>query len=210
MCGEALFGHLVHALAAYLHLYPLAGVAHQSGVQSLVAIGFRMREPVAEALWMWLVDAAGDGIYLEALGYLILHPFVLEDDAHGQNVVYLLKGDVLVLHLRPDAVGRLDACLYLIFESRSVETLSDGGGELCKDGVQMVLHVGQLLLDITIFLGMLIAETQVLKLFLYLVQAKSVGQRCIDIQSLSCYLVLLVGQLTAQRAHVVQAVGYLD
>ena len=31
----------------------------------------------------------------------------------------------------------------------------------------MVLHVGQLLLDITIFLGMLIAETQVLKLFLY-------------------------------------------
>ena len=74
----------------------------------------------------------------------------------------------------------------------------------------MVLHVGQLLLDITIFLGMLIAETQVLKLFLYFVQPKSVGQRCIDVQSLSCYLVLLVGQLTAQRAHVVQAVGYLD
>ena len=48
VCGKALFGYIIHPLAAYLHFYPLAFVAHQSYVKCLIAVGFRMAYPVAQ------------------------------------------------------------------------------------------------------------------------------------------------------------------
>ena len=57
---------------------------------------------------------------------------------------------------------------------------------------------------------MLVAEAQVLQFFFYLVQSQSVGQRGVDVQCFSGNLVLLVGQLTSQCAHVMQTVRNLD
>ena len=53
-------------------------------------------------------------------------------------------------------------------------------------------------------------ETEVFQFGFYLVQAESVGQGGIDIKGFARYLVLLVGRLTFQSAHVVQAVAYLN
>ena len=208
--SKSLLRHLIHAFRAYLYLYPLSCVAHERSMQSLISIGLGMGEPVAEALRVRFIDAACHRIYLEAFGYLVLHPLSREDDAYCQDIIDFLKGDMLVLHLGPDAVGRLDACLYLIMESCLVQAFAYGSGKLVKDGGQVSLHVGQFLLDASVFLGMLITEAEVLQFLLYLIQSEAVGQRCIDIECLSCYLVLLVGQLTAQCAHVMQAVGNLD
>ena len=61
-----------------------------------------------------------------------------------------------------------------------------------------------------VFLRVLVAEAEVLELLLHLVQAEPVCQRSIDVERLARYLVLLAGQLAAQGAHVVQAVGNLD
>ena len=54
---------------------------------------------------------------------------------------------------------------------------------------------------------MLVSEAQILKLCLYLVQTKTVGQRSVYVQRLSCNLVLLVWSLRLQGTHVVQAVA---
>ena len=57
---------------------------------------------------------------------------------------------------------------------------------------------------------MLELEAQVFQFRLYLIEAQAVGQWCVDIEGLSCYLVLLVGWLRVQGPHVVQTVAYLD
>ena len=54
---------------------------------------------------------------------------------------------------------------------------------------------------------MLIAETQVLELGFNLIQPQAIGQRCIDVERLACNLILFVGRLRSQCAHVVQAIA---
>ena len=57
---------------------------------------------------------------------------------------------------------------------------------------------------------MFVLETEVLEFCLYLVQSQSVCQRSVDIQCFASNLILLVGRLRLQCAHVVQTVAYLD
>ena len=53
-------------------------------------------------------------------------------------------------------------------------------------------------------------EGEVLQFRLYLIETQTVGQRGIDVKRLAGNLVLLVGRLRLQRAHVVKAVANLD
>ena len=57
---------------------------------------------------------------------------------------------------------------------------------------------------------MLVAETQIFKFRLDLVQSQSVGDGRIDIERFSRDLVLLVGRLRCKRAHVVESVTDLN
>ena len=66
------------------------------------------------------------------------------------------------------------------------------------------------MLNIGILLWMVVAEAEVFELGLDFVQAQSVGERSINIQGFARNLVLFVGRLRFQRAHVVQTVANLD
>ena len=57
---------------------------------------------------------------------------------------------------------------------------------------------------------MLEAETEVLEFRLDLVESQTVGQRCIDVEGLTGYLILLVGGLRLQCTHIMQTVANLD
>ena len=210
VCRKSLLGHLVHAPAAYLHLNPAPRLAHERGVERLVAVGLGMAQPVAETFGMGLVDVAGNGIDVKAIRDFVFFRLGVEDDAYGQDVIDFLKGHVLVLHLAPDAVGRLDAGLYLILDMLLVESLADGGRKFVEGRIQVLPHAGEPLGDGRIFLGMFIAEAQVLQLLLHLVEPQSVGKGRIDVERFAGYLVLLAGELAPQGAHVVQAVRNLD
>ena len=48
--GKSLLGYFVHAVGAYLHLYPAARVRHERDVQGLIAVALRVVEPVAQAV----------------------------------------------------------------------------------------------------------------------------------------------------------------
>ncbi len=61
-----------------------------------------------------------------------------------------------------------------------------------------------------VLLGVFVLEGKVFKLGLYLAQSQTVGQRGVDIECLSGYLVLLCLGLHVEVAHVVQSVAYLD
>ena len=99
-----------------------------------------------------------------------------EDDAHGQDVVDLVEGDVLLLHLVPDRERRLDARLDFVFEPHLVEGRADGRREVAEEFVALCLRLLQLLRDVLIDLRVLIAKTEVLQFGLHLVESQAVGR----------------------------------
>ena len=169
-----------------------------------------MVHPVAQSVGVRLVYLAYCHVYLEALVDFLRTHLRRIYNAHRQDVVYLLEGDVLVLHLVPDGVGAFHACLQFVLYAHAVESLAYGSGELCEERIALCLCVGEFVLDIVVLVGMLIFERKVFKFGLYLVQSESVGKRSIDVHGLAGYLVLLVGRLRSECAHVVQTVAYLN
>ena len=159
--GKALLCDVVHPVRSYLYLYPLSLLRHQRGVESLVAIGLGMVDPVAQPVGMALVDLVEGYVNLEALVDFILPVFGNEDDTHSEDIVDLLKRYVLVLHLAPDGVGALDARLDVVLKSHLVERLADG----CREIVEYLLSVrlchGELLHDALVLLGIFKLEAEV-------------------------------------------------
>ena len=70
---------------------------------------------------MRLVDLRDGYVNLETLVDFVLAVVGCEDDAHGEDVIDLLKADVLVLHLVPDGVGAFYTFLNLIFDTHLLE-----------------------------------------------------------------------------------------
>ena len=70
---------------------------------------------------MALVDFAQGDIDIEALVNLVCPHLWSEDYAHGKNVVYLVEGDMLVLHLVPDGIGTLYPGLNLVLYTHGVK-----------------------------------------------------------------------------------------
>ena len=110
-------------------------------MQRLIAVGFGVVNPVAQAVGMRLVYLAYGHIYLETFVDLVVAVFRDVYYADGQDVVNLLEGDVLVLHLVPDAVGALHACFQLILYAHLVEGFAYGLGEVGKQRVALLLRL---------------------------------------------------------------------
>ena len=179
-------------------------------MQSLVAVRFGMVHPVAQTVGMALVNLADCHVNLEAVVDLLFRRLRPVDDPYGKNIIDLLEGDVLVLHLVPDGIRALHARLDFIPESHLVKFGTDRSRELCEKRVTLRLRGSQFLLDGGVCVRMLIAETEVFQFGLDLVQSQPVGKRRIDIERLTRYLVLLVGRLGSKCTHIVQPVAYLD
>ena len=79
---------------------------------------------------MGLVDLRDGNVDLEALVDFFFSHIRGEDDAHGEDIVDLFEGDVLVLHLAPDGVGRLNAFLDLILDAHLLQGGLNGFGKL--------------------------------------------------------------------------------
>ena len=169
-----------------------------------------MVEPVAQTVGMTLVYLADGHIDIEAFVDLVGSFLGCEDDAYGKDVVYFVEAYVLVLHLVPNGIRALYTCLDLILYAHLVEFLPDGLCELREEGVALCLSVGKFVLDVGILLWVIVAEAEVFELGLYFVKAQTVGQWSVDVKCLAGYLVLLVGRLRGECAHVVQTVADLD
>ena len=208
--GKSPFGNVVHAVGADLHLNPLALVGHEGVVEGLVAVGFGSGEPVAEARGMRFVDLRECGVDAVALIDFLLAVARSEDDADGQDVVDLLKGDVLALHLLPDAVRALDAGFEFVVHAHPVERLADGRCEVVDGIVALHLRAFEVVEHELIVVGMLVFEGKVFQFGLDAVEPETVGKGREDVEGFAHNLVLLGGQHGRKCAHVVKAVGNLD
>ena len=65
--GKALLGNVIHAFTADLHFNPLPVVTHKGDVQCLIAVGFGMAHPVAQAVGVGLVYLGYGDVNVEAV-----------------------------------------------------------------------------------------------------------------------------------------------
>ena len=117
---------------------------------------------------------------------------------------------MLVLHLAPYRIRCLDACLDGVVDAHAVQLLADGACEILEEALAVFPRLGQLFDDLLVFFRMFIPEAQVFEFFLDFVKPEPVGQRGVNIERFARNLILFVGRLRTEGAHVVQAVGNLD
>ena len=208
--GKTLFCDVIHVGRAYLHLYPLALLTHQRHMESLITVGLRVRQPVAQTLRMRFVHAADGNIYAEAVIEFIFAGLGLIDDADGKNVVYLIKGNILFLHLVPDGERTLYAGLDFVFDAHLVELLADGSRKLLEECLALCIGMFEVFLYFGIFLRILIMKGKVFKFGLYGVKSQPVGKGSIEIQCLAGNLMAFFFFLAVQMTHIVKAVAYLQ
>ena len=162
-------------------------------MESLITVGFRHCDPVADTFGMRPIEIGKRGIY--AVTHLLL-PYScrrIEDDTHGIEVVDLLKRNTLSLHLTPYGVHRLDACLSLVGEPHGGKTLTNRCREIVIDHLALLFASFYKRCYTSILGRMLELEAQVLQFGLYAEQPQAMGKRGIYIEGLACDLVLLVG-----------------
>ena len=213
MCGKTILRLVVHLARANLHLNPAPALAHQRGVQGLIAVGFGIGEPVAETVGVGLIGARTDAVDAEAVVLFLFrvarHQRV-EDNPHRQQVVDLIEGHVLVLHLHPHAVGAFDARLDVIVVALLVQLLANRDDELLVGGFQLGAYGLNLFADLLVDLGLFVLEAEVFQFLLDFVEAEAVGQRRVDIQRLARYLVLFMLGLRTECSHIMKAVADLN
>ena len=160
-------------------------------MQSLVAIGFGVRKPIAETGGVRFINFGQCGVNAEAFVLFVLSISGHKHNAYGQNVENLFKGNVLLLHFAPYGVGTLDACLYGVFHAHLVKLFAYGGCELGYDVIALNMALIEFLQYGGIVLGMLVFKTEVLEFCFNFVESQAVGYRGKDVEGFACNFVLL-------------------
>ena len=95
-------------------------LAHQGYVQSLVAVGFGVVEPVAQTVGMAFIDAADGHIDVETFVDFFATHFGFEDNSDGENIIDFFERYVLVLHLIPYRIRTFYARFNRVFQPHLV------------------------------------------------------------------------------------------
>ena len=176
----------------------------------MVTIPLRGGEPVAQAIGAVAVDLRDGRVDVPAAVLLWVPILTIKDDTHGKEVIDLLKGNPLNLHLTPDREASLDTRLHLVAEAHRVKACLQWCSEAMEEILTTSFTLLHLALDLCVGIGMLVAEAEVLQLGLNGEEPEAVSQRRVEEGGFTCDLKLLVGLHRAECAHVVQAVGDLD
>ena len=178
-------------------------------MQAFVAVGFGRAHPVAQAVGVGLVEVRHNAIHLPAGRFFLLRRHV-QNHANGKQIIHLIEGDVLLLHLLQDGIDAFGPALYFILKALRLQLLVNGLHKLLDKAVARALALPHLGLKVVVGLGVGEFEVQILQLTLYSIEAQAVGQRRVQVQRFRGNFELLVARHRVQRPHVVQAVGYFD
>ena len=179
-------------------------------MECLIAVGFRIGKPVAEAGGVRLIDFRQCGVDSEAFVFFLVAVCGDVDDSDGKDVKHLLEGDVLVLHLHPDGVGTLDSRLDGVVHAHGIQPFADGRRESFNGLVAHVLGVLELLKDVCVGFGVFIAEAEVFEFRFDFVESESVCDGREDVERFSRDFVLFGRQHAGEGSHVVESVGDFD
>ena len=101
---ETLFGNVIHPFTTNLDFNPLSVVTHQSDVQCLITISFRMANPIAQTVRVGFVYLGDRNVDIETVIELFFLIAWFEDDSNSQQVKYFFERNMFGLHLVPDGI----------------------------------------------------------------------------------------------------------
>ena len=203
--GHTVLVDSVHVVGADLHLEGDALLTDDGGVEGLVHVGLGGGDIVLKAAQDGLIDVVDNPQHVVAVRHRV------HQCPEGEEVVKLLHGLLLEVHLPVDAVGVLHPAV-------------DGGvGDILlrQTGADLLLNPahklvvldavgGQLLRDLAVGHRVQVLQGQILQLPLDLRQAQTVGDGGVDLHGFKGLLLLLGRGLVLHGAHVVEPVGDLD
>ena len=207
MGGDAILGVLVHLDRANLHFERLALGPDDRGVQRAIAVGFRLRDVIVE-----LAGERRPHVMDDAERRVTIAD-VVDQDAHGADVVERVDADFLAPHLFPDAIDVLGP-------SRDVGPnagLRELASQKTDDAFDIALAVGpalvQHLRDRLVGSRLEGSQAQVLELPFELPDTEPVGERREQIQNFARRALARIGNGRSRRnqvPHRLRPLGELD
>ena len=199
MRGNAELGDLVHRLRANLYLKRIA-VRHDGGVQGLIAIRLWHGNVVLEPAGDRLPHRVNDPEHAVA----ILNRG--DEHAHSGEIIDLTHTLVVALHLAVNAVKMLRTSLDLRLNPRGFEFLTNLPNRLPYKLLPLLPLVLDLLDQRIVRLWFEVAQTEILELHLDTGDAKTIRERCVDLDGLLCNTPAFVLTHTFQRPHIVETI----
>ena len=197
-------GDPVHLVGPDLKLHVLALGADHGRVQRLVMVGLRHADVVLEATRdrpPQRMDKAHNGIAVH-LG--------VGDHPDGGQVVDLVEGDGLMLHLLVDGVEVFGPAGQLADQPVLGQLGLDDGDDLLDVLLALLDALGHPLGQPCVDVGLQCLEAEVLELGPHPADPEPVGQGGVDIERFLGHRLLVGLAQVLQGAHVVQAVRELD
>ena len=112
VCGDTMFGELVHLVRADLHFNGLAARTVHGCMQGLVAVFLGIGDVIIEFMFDMAPLAMHQAKHLVAVCNRI------DKDADGAHIEQFMKVPLLRCHLFPDAVDMFRAAVYFRFYAR--------------------------------------------------------------------------------------------
>ena len=205
MGGHAVLGDGVHVVGADLDLEGDARLTDDGGVQALVHVGLGGGDIVLEPAQDGLVEVVDDPQHVVAVRHRVhQHP-------EGEEVVDLVHGLVLGVHLPVDAVGVLHPAVDRgVANAHLHQPLGDLGLDGAHELVVLPALGGQLVHDLVVGHRVQVLQRQVLQLPLHLLHPQPVGDGGVDLHGLEGLFLLLGRGLVLHGPHVVEPVRDLD
>ena len=209
MGSQSFFCDLIHATCADLDFHPSSLRTHHRRVQGLIAIGFGIAQPIAQALRSGRVLIRDHRIHFPALCFFQLGGYV-ENDSDGEQIIHFLELHPLLLHLVPDGVNAFGSTVHLGNDLGSFQFFPNGSDEFIDVAGPFFFCLCQFACDLLVRLGLHVLHRQIFHFRLDVVQSHAMRQGRIDVNGFGRDLELLFGLHAIERTHVVQAIGQLD
>ena len=204
MGGNPVFRRLVHFKSPYLDLKGLSVGSDKRGVKGTVHILLRHGDIILKPSRNRLIHLVN-----HAKGRItVLHR--VHNDADGKQIIDLVDGLVLVLHLLIDAEKVLDPPVDLSFDPCIFDMLAHLVHNALDIFFPDALSHRNLIHQIVISLGLQIFQGQIVQLHLDLGDSQPLGNGRIDLHGFPGNPLLPLLILIFQRAHIVEPVRQLD
>ena len=164
MSSKSLFCNIVHSPATDLYFNPLSPITHQSHMQSLISISFRMIHPITQSVRMRFIYFGNCHIYVKAFIQFFLYSFRFKNDSYSQNIINLFKRNMLGLHFIPYGIWGFYTCLDFIFKPHLIQFSTNRRSKLLKNFITGSLGGSQFILYLLVLLRMFISETKIFQL----------------------------------------------
>src|SRR5690625_3219780 len=197
--GKSLLCNIIHFSGANLHFHLPPFLRNDSGVERLIAVGLRNGYKVPKTFGDRCVPICDDGVDAPAILFGVR---LLQNDADGKKIVYLLKRLLLSLHFPVDGVDMLRPAFDLGDIVLVVELFFDRPHKLFNERFPRFLLLPELAGQKFVRVWIDHLETEILQFILHLEQAESMGQRRIELHRLCSDAELFLSRQMLNRPHV--------